>query len=98
MHFLWDEHKERRNRRKHRVSFEAAALIFDDPAILSLPDRFVEGELRWLSIGLARGLVVLAVAHTVEEDQGEETIRIISARKASPHERREYERQGSKTQ
>lgn len=96
MRFVWDENKERRNRRKHRVNFEAAALVFQDPAALSLLNRVVDGEERWLSLGLVRGLVVLAVAYAVEERDGEETIRIISARKASPQERREYERQGKK--
>jgi len=96
MRFVWDEHKEWLNRRKHRIGFEAAASIFQDPGLLSLLDRVVESEERWFSVGMGRGLVVLAVAYTIKEEQGEETIRIISARKASPREKTEYERQGKK--
>lgn len=96
MRFVWDGNKERRNRRKHGVSFEVAALVFQDPAALSLLDRVVDDEERWLSLGLVGGLVLLAVAHTIEEAESEETIRIISARKASPRERMEYERQAKK--
>jgi uncharacterized DUF497 family protein len=48
-------------------------------------------------MGLIGGAVVLLVAHTVEERDGEEVIRIISARKATAHERRAYESQGQKT-
>jgi uncharacterized DUF497 family protein len=89
--FIWDVRKNRTNERKHRVSFETAALIFDDPYHISRLDREVEGELRWHTIGMARGIQVLLVVHTItESDDEEETIRIISARKATPKERRIY--------
>jgi uncharacterized DUF497 family protein len=68
---------------------------FLDPLYVSVQDRIEDGEPRWLSLGLADGLVLLAVAHTVieERDQGAavEVIRIISARRASRKERRRYE-------
>jgi uncharacterized DUF497 family protein len=91
MAFAWDEAKDRVNRRKHGVSFETAALVFDDPHVFSYPERNVDGEERWHSIGLAGGTVILLVVHTVEVQNDEEEIRIISARKASSRERALYE-------
>ncbi|HKO04526.1 MAG TPA: BrnT family toxin [Candidatus Acidoferrales bacterium] len=97
MHFEWDGKKYRRNRLKHGVSYAAARLVFDDRRAISGPDRVVEGEQRWQTIGLAEGIVILVVAHTVREEDGEEIVRIISARKATPRERRVYESQAQET-
>jgi uncharacterized DUF497 family protein len=89
--FTWDEHKNRANRRKHGISFETALLVFDDPYHLSWQDREVQGESRWQTIGMVKGVHVVLVAHTVEgADEYEEAIRIISARKATPQERSIY--------
>lgn len=90
MRFIWDERKNRRNRLKHRVSFETAVFVFDDPHAMSIQDRFVQGEERWQTLGLIEGAVVLLVAHSVEVEGEEEIIRIISARKATPREREIY--------
>ncbi|MGA1993931.1 MAG: BrnT family toxin [Bryobacteraceae bacterium] len=87
MVFAWDEKKNRINRRKHGVSFETAARIFEDPNVVSYRDRVVAEEERWHSIGCAGAIAILLVVHTGEEPYGEEEIRIISARKASPLER-----------
>ena len=67
-------------------------LVFDDPCHISHLDREVEGELRWQTIGMAKGIHVLLVVHTSSEsnNEEEESIRIISARKATPQERRVY--------
>ena len=86
--FTWDERKNRVNQQKHGVSFETVVLVFDDPYHLSRQDREVEGEPRWQTIGIVSGVHVLLVAHIVSED--EEAIRVLSARKATPHERRIY--------
>jgi uncharacterized DUF497 family protein len=91
MRFAWDEGKNRLNRAKHKVGFETAALVFDDPRAISRQERFEGGEERWQTLGLVRGVVVLLVAHLYHEEDGEEVIRIISARKATSHERRVYE-------
>jgi uncharacterized DUF497 family protein len=88
--FSWDERKNRSNRRKHGVSFEAATLVFDDPHVLFAQDREVDGEPRWQAIGKAGETVLLLVAHAYEEEDGEEAIRIISARRAAPEEREIY--------
>ncbi len=91
MRFVWDERKSRSNRAKHKVSFETAKLVFEDPFAISIQDRTVEGEQRWQTLGLAGGVVILLVAHTYEDENGEEVIRIVSARKATPRERMIYE-------
>jgi len=97
MRFEWDERKDQRNVAKHGVSFDTASLVFDDPKHLSIQDRHEEGEERWQTLGLAGGIVVLLVAHTWrEEGEGQEVVRIISARKATTRERRCYE-QGNPT-
>ena len=90
MQFTWDERKNRANQRKHRISFETAALVFDDPYHVSAQDREVGGELRWQTIGTVKGIQILMVAHTISESDDEKLVRIISARKATPQERSIY--------
>jgi uncharacterized protein len=85
--FTWDERKNRVNQQKHGVSFETAILVFDDPYHLTRQDREVEGEARWQTLGMVKGVHVLLVAHTVSEN---EEIRMLSARKATPRERSIY--------
>jgi hypothetical protein len=96
--FTWDERKNLINRRKHGISFETAVLVFDDILQVSRPERTVDGEMRWQTIGMVNGIHLLLVAHTVSESDGgkddEETIRIISARKATPREARVYAKEG----
>lgn len=89
--FEWDEAKAASNLAKHRVRFETAARVFADPFLLTEQDRIEHGEHRWQTIGMIDGHLVLLVAHTVGEDDGTEIIRIISARKADPKERKRYE-------
>ena len=92
MHFEWDAAKNRSNQRKHAgIDFETVARVFADPNLLLRKDRAIGGEQRWHGIG-AVGRAVLLVVHVhIEEDfDGEETIRIISAREADPRERRVY--------
>lgn len=93
MVITWDEKKDGQNKKKHRVSVETAQLVFDDPFHVSIQD--LEGdEERWRTMGLIGGSVVLLVAHTYAEHGGEETIRIISPRKATRKERTLYEEGG----
>jgi uncharacterized protein len=91
MRIEWDEAKNRWNLRKHGVSFETAQLVFDDPHHLSVQDREVGGEERWRTLGFVGGAVLLLVAHTWRDEDGNETVRIISARKATARERKRYE-------
>jgi uncharacterized DUF497 family protein len=90
--FDWDKAKAESNRRKDRVSFETAARVFADPLAVTEQDRIEGGECRWQTVGLVEGHLLLLVAHTVRDDEdGTEVIRIISARRAEPTERRRYE-------
>ena len=82
MRFKWDETKSIRNLRKHDVPFETAVLVFDDPYALTQRDSAFEQEERWITIGSVGSGAVLLVVHTFRETDGEETIRIISARAA----------------
>jgi hypothetical protein len=88
--FEWDEAKNRLNRAKHGVSFETARFVFQDPLHLSVQNRHELGEERWVTIGIV-DRVVLVVAHIYSEVDGDEAIRIISARRATRTERIRYE-------
>ena len=88
MCWTWDAEKAAGNRAKHGVSFETAKAVFDDPLHLSKPDPHLDGD-RWRTIGRV-GPVLLLVVHAWPE--GDEAVgRIISARKATAHERKAYE-------
>lgn len=92
MRWIWSEEKNTINKRKHSLSFETAVLVFNDPLAASRRDVYPHEE-RWHTIGVI-GHVVVLVVHTAPEldpNTGEETGRIISARKATAHERRVYE-------
>ena len=90
--FEWDAAKAEINLHKHRVSFETAVHVFADPFALVEQDRIENGEYRWQTLGIAEGYLLLLVAHTVWDDEGgTEVIRIISARRAEPKERKRYE-------
>jgi uncharacterized DUF497 family protein len=95
--FEWDPAKAESNRRKHGVSFETAMRVFGDPFAHSVQDRVEGGEMRWQTLGLVEGRVLLLVTHTVREEEEDwetiEVIRIISARKADRTERRRYEQE-----
>lgn len=92
MRFEWDEDKNAGNKDKHGVSFEEAREIFEDPLQLSVLDkRFTYFEERWITIGKTRKAHLLVAAHLYFDIEGEEFIRIISARQATAHERRQYE-------
>lgn len=89
--FSWDEHKAETNLKKHGVAFEDATLVFYDAHAVFKQDRFENGEYRWQAIGLVHGQTVLLVAHTVQDHNGIDHIRIISARQAEKKERKQYE-------
>lgn len=101
MRYEWDKEKDRQNQRKHGgISFELAALVFEDEHCLVTMDRIDQhtGEQRWLALGKAQptpdAAIVLVVAHVYREDEyGEEIIRIISARQADKRDIRRYQAQ-----
>jgi uncharacterized DUF497 family protein len=85
--FEWDPDKAEANRRKHGVTFDEAATVFDDPnAQPEYDERHSADEDRWLVIGLSSGLRLLTVAYTKRN----ETIRLISAHRATKAETRRY--------
>lgn len=100
MRYEWDEQKNRENQRKHKgISFEIATLAFEDERRLTELDRVDEtGEQRWHLLGVADigpgASAVLLVVHVYRENRdGEEIIRIISARRADKHDLRRYKAQ-----
>ena len=88
MRFEWDPKKAKRNLKKHGVPFEEAVTVFYDPmsATFDDPDHSV-GEYRYITIGLSSRDRLLVIAHA---ERGE-SIRIISARPATAHERKRHE-------
>jgi len=88
LRFEWDPAKAAENLAKHGVSFEEAATVFRDAlsATGSDPDHSF-GEERFITFGVSTGGRLLVIAHTERGD----TIRIISARPATPGERKIYE-------
>jgi len=85
MDFEWDRAKELTNRKKHGVDFRTAAQVFLDPHLIEFDDLGAAGELRFNAIGLVDGRT-LFVTYTLRGD----SVRIISARGAEPHEKRKY--------
>ena len=91
--FEWDEKKNRSNQKKHGISFEEAQTVFFDEEALEFfdPDHS-EAEDRFLLLGRSFNLRVLVVCHCYR--QGNQTIRIISARKATRKEQTSYRHKG----
>jgi uncharacterized DUF497 family protein len=84
--FEWDDSKAATNLAWHQITFEQARLAFGDPFALAREDRREDyGERRYILLGMAQGQL-LHVAYTMREER----IRIISARRAEPRERRRY--------
>ncbi len=90
--FEWDPNKAATNLEKHTISFEEAATVFRDPKALTIfdPDHS-ETEERWLTIGISKNSKLLVVSHAFQKaDQKTATIRIISSRKATKTESKQY--------
>jgi len=93
MKFEWNNEKNLTNQEKHGVSFEEAREVFEDPLQISkLDHRFNYFEERWITLGSTKQYQILVVANMFFTDEGEEIIRIISARKANTNERKSYEK------
>jgi len=86
--FEWDEEKARSNLKKHDVSFDEAATIFNDPRIATISDPdHSQDEERYVSIGKSAIMSLLSVIHTYRKER----TRLISARKATKAEKKIYE-------
>jgi len=88
MRFAWDPRKARADFRTHGVSFDEAATVFADGLSTTIPDPDHSwGEERFVTLGVSLSQRLLVVCHT--DNDG--LIRIISARQATSHERKQYE-------
>ena len=89
MEFEWNPTKALNNEAKHGISFVEAATVFGDPLELTISDPdHSEGEYRYISIGRSIHGNLLVVSYT---ERAENHIRIISARRATKHEQKQYE-------
>ena len=89
MNFSWDENKAKTNQQKHGVTFTEASTVFGDPLSITIDDQeHSDYEKRFIIIGCSVNIEILVVVHTDNED----TIRIISTRKATKQERSLYEK------
>ncbi len=95
--FEWDQPKARENLPKHKISFDEAKTIFNDPLLLTFRDEeHSDDEERYISIGLSVDNQILLVVHTERElDKDVLIIRIISSRRGTASERKVYEEGGS---
>ena len=91
--FDWDAKKDRKNIRKHKITFEEAKTIFYDAYLITYPDELhSDNEERYISIGYSTHSRILLAIHTEnQETENSTVIRIISCRKATPVERGYYE-------
>ena len=92
-YFEWDPNKARQNIRNHKTSFERAATVFLDQRALSIfDDEHSKIEERWLTLGIDDTGILLVVCHTFNQIDNEIfNIRIISTRKATKNETKQYE-------
>ena len=87
MGIVWDPEKAKQNVRKHGVRFADAVMVLDDPYGITISDSESEpAEARWVTLGADAQGRVLVVVYTYRA----EDLRLISARPAEPHERKEY--------
>ena len=89
MKFIWDRRKNEANIKKHELDFADAYKVFESPMLVGLDDREDYGEDRWIGVGLMENRVVVIVFTEPEED----TVRVISFRKATTDERDNYEQE-----
>ena len=92
MKFEWNDEKSKLNVQNHQVSSEEAKEVFLDPMHISkLDHRFDYFEERWITLGTTTKDKILVVANIFFDENGEEIIHIISARKANQKEKIFYE-------
>ncbi|NCB47454.1 BrnT family toxin [bacterium] len=88
--FEWDENKAGSNLKKHGVSFEEAQSVFMDENARIIPDpEHSDDEDRFILLGISANIRILTVCHCYRQD--EKTVRIISARKATSREAKQYQ-------
>ena len=90
IHFEWDSEKALTNLEKHGVSFETACEVFFDPFVTAIEEQQADGEFREVIPGLTTQWQLLSVVHTMRAG---DIFRLISARRATGAERKQYEKQ-----
>ena len=90
LQFEWDKNKALANRKNHKIRFEEATTVFGDPLAVTIPDPLHSDpdEERFVTIGISYRQNLLVVVHCDRNNK----IRLISARKATKHERERYEK------
>jgi hypothetical protein len=88
MEIRWDPKKAEANFRKHKIRFSDAESVLFDPMTLTIEDQNIDQEQRFLSVGSDAEGRIIVIVYTYQGD----TIRLISARKATPKERKYYEK------
>ncbi|MCC7266506.1 MAG: BrnT family toxin [Caulobacteraceae bacterium] len=91
MDFEWDPAKARSNLVKHGIAFDEAIQVWDDPLHQSRRTRIENFEERWQTIGMVGPVALVLVVHTYPDPQNDQRVRVMSARRALRHERRQYE-------
>ncbi len=87
MNIVWDQNKAIVNFNRHGVSFESAVSALSDDLAITIEDTDHDEE-RFITIGMGTNFTLLVVVYCYPDEM---TVRIISARKAEPHERKDYE-------
>jgi len=87
MRITWDPNKAEINFKKHKIRFSDAEMVLYDPFAMTLEEHVVATEQRFVTVGSDAVGRTIAVVYSYRND----TIRLISARKATPTERRQYE-------
>ncbi len=87
MRITWDPYKAEINFKKHKIRFSDAEIVLYDPFAMTLEEHVVATEQRFVTVGFDAVGRIIAVVYSYHND----TIRLISARKATPTERRQYE-------
>jgi uncharacterized protein len=93
LEFVWSQEKGRANVRKHGITFEEAATTWFDPdAVERYDEEHSDREDRWIRIGMSLRGALLVTWSSARTRKGRESIRVIGSRRASPGERRVYEK------
>lgn len=88
MQVTWDPKKAESNFKKHKIRFSDAEMVLYDPFAMTLDEQVVAAQQRFVSIGSDAVGRVIVIVYSYRAD----TIRLISARKATPSERKQYEK------
>jgi len=88
MRITWDPKKAETNLQKHRIRFSDAEMVLYDPFAMTMEEQIVETEQRFVTVGADAVARIVAVVYSYHAD----AIRLISPRKATPTERKQYEK------